>query len=116
MSLRDRILAADDIGKESLHVPHWNVDVEVRTMSAVQRSRMLQTCALPDGSVDLDRLYPMLIIATVHDPETGAPAFDAEDISVLQEKSAAAIEFVAQKAMQMSGMVAKAVDEEGKDN
>lgn len=116
MSLRDRILAADDIGKEIVHVPQWNVDIEVRTMSAVQRSRMLQTCTLPDGGVDLDRLYPMLIIATVFDPETGAQAFDDEDMALLQEKSASAIEFVAQKTMQMSGMVAKSVDDEGKDN
>lgn len=116
MSLRDRILAADDIGKETVFVPHWSVELEVRTMSAVQRSRMLQSCALPDGSVDLDRLYPMLIIATVFDPETGAQAFDSEDMALLQEKSAAAIEFVAQKAMQMSGMVAKVIDDEGKDN
>lgn len=116
MSLRDRILSADDIGKEMFHIPQWNVDVEVRTMSAVQRSRMLQTCTLPDGSVDLDRLYPMLIIATVYDPETSLPIFDREDLALLQEKSASAIEVIAQKAMQMSGMVTKSVDEEGKDN
>lgn len=116
MSLRDRILSADDIGKETLSVPQWNLDIEVRTMSAVQRSRMLQTCTLPDGNIDLDRLYPMMIIATVFDPETGGQAFSPDDISVLQDKSAAAIEFVAQKAMEMSGMVAKAIDTEGKDN
>jgi hypothetical protein len=116
MSLRDRILAADDIGREIINVPQWNLDIEVRTMSAVQRSQMLQTSTLENGNVDLDRLYPMLIIATVFDPETGARAFDKEDMVLLQEKSAAAIEFVAQKAMQMSGMVAKAIDDEGKDN
>jgi len=116
VSLRDRILAADDIGRTTVDVPQWGVQVEVRTMSAGKRSRMLQTCTLPDGTVDLDRLYPMLIIATVFDPADGERIFTEEDITLLQEKSASAIEFVAQKAMEMSGMTAKAVDEEGKDS
>ena len=116
MSLRDRILDADDIGRELVDVPQWGVEVEVRTMSAGKRSRMLQTCALPDGSVDLDRLYPILIVATVFDPDSGERVFTEADMEALQEKSAASIEFVAQKAMEMSGMTAKAVDEEGKDN
>lgn len=116
MSLRDRILQADDIGRELVEVPQWGVTVEVRTMSAGKRSRMLQTCALPDGTIDLDRLYPMLIVATVFDPEDGERVFTEEDMPALQEKSASSIEFVAQKAMEMSGMAAKAVDEEGKSS
>ena len=116
MSLRDRIFAADDIGKEIVSVPQWNLEVEVRTMSAVKRSQMLAKATLSDGGIDLDKLYPMLIIATVFDPETGAAVFDMEDMAMLQEKSAAAIEFVAQKAMKMSGMVTNAVDDEGKGN
>ena len=116
MSLRDRILAADDIGKELITVDQWGVSLEVRTMSAGQRSQMLQTCTLDDGTVDLDRLYPMLIIATIFDPETGEQVFTPEDVAGLQEKSAASIEHVAQTAMQMSGMTAEAVDDEGKDS
>lgn len=116
MSLRDRILSADDIGRETLVVPEWGVDLEVRTLSAVQRSRMLKTCTTPDGGVDLERLYPMLVVATVFDPDTGEQVFTEDDLHTLQEKSASAIEAVAQKAMQMSGMTPKAVDEEGKDS
>lgn len=116
MSLRDRILAADDIGAQTIEIPQWDVTVEVRTMSAGRRSRMLQTCSLGDGTVDLDRLYPMLIVATVFDPETGERVFEEADIPLLQEKSAGAIEFVAQAAMKMSGMTAQAIDEEGKDS
>jgi hypothetical protein len=116
VSLRDRILAADDIGKEPLEISQWDITVEMRTMSAIQRSRMLQICTLDDGTVDLDQLYPMLCIATVFDPETGEQVFTEEDIALLQEKSAAALEFVATKAMEMSGMTATAVDSEGKDS
>jgi hypothetical protein len=116
VSLRDRIIEADDIGKELLEVPQWGITLEMRTMSAIQRSRMLQICTTDDGAVDLDQLYPMLCIATVFDPESGEQVFSEEDIGVLQEKSAAALEFVATRAMEMSGMTAKAVDDEGKDS
>lgn len=116
MSLRDRIIAADDIGRETITVPQWNAEIEIRTMSAGQRSRMIAAAANGNGDIDLDRLYPMLIIATAFDPETGAQVFDENDMALLQEKSAAAVEFVAQHAMRMSGMSAKAIDEEGKDN
>ena len=116
MSLRDRILNADDIGRELFTVPQWDVEIEIRTLSAMQRSRMLKACTLPDETIDLDRLYPMLIIATAFDPATNEPVFTEADMSALQEKSAGAIEAVATKAMQMSGMTAKAVDEEGKDS
>ena len=114
MSLRDRILAADDIGKETILIEQWGVELEVRTLSAFQRSRMLKTCTTPDGNVDLDRLYPMLVIATVFDPETGLQVFSEDDMQALQDKSASAVEVVAQKAMEMSGMTPKGGDEEGK--
>lgn len=116
MSLRDRIIASDDISKEIVTVPQWKLDVEVRTMSAVKRSQMLAVSTLDDGNINLDKLYPMLIIATVYDPETGLPVFSNEDMEALQEKSASAIEFIAQKAMKMSGMIPNTVDVEGKDN
>lgn len=116
MSLRDRILAADDISRESLEVPQWGVTLEIRTMTAVQRSGMLKASALEGGGVDIDRLYPMLIVACAFDPETGEPVFTSSDIGALQEKSSAAVELVAQHAMKMSGMNVNAVDDEGKDS
>lgn len=116
MSLRDRIFAADDIGRESLEVPQWGVTLEIRTMTAHRRSQMLKAAALDEGGVDLDVLYPMLVVSCVFDPETGEAVFTNDDMAGLQEKSAAAIELVATKAMEMSGMTAKAVDAEGKSS
>lgn len=119
MSLRDRIIAADDIGKRLVHVPEWNVDVEVRTLSTGMRSRMLQSATTGDGGVDISRLYPMLVIATAFDPETGTPIFDdsPEDFELIQNKSAKAVEVVAKVAMEMSGMsVEEGVEPEGKDS
>jgi hypothetical protein len=114
VSLRDRIIAADDIGKELVEVPEWGVSVEVRTISTGMRSKMLKSAQTKDGEVDLDRLYPMLLIATVFDPELDEPVFSEDDYNLIQDKSAQAVERVAKKAMEMSGMVPDAVDEEGK--
>lgn len=116
MSLRDRILQAKDIQSNKFTVEQWGVELDIRTMTAIERSRLVATCTKPDGTVDMEKMYPMLLIAAVYDPETGEKVFSAEDIQALQEKSAAAVEFVAQKVMEVSGMSPKSVDVEGKDN
>lgn len=114
MSLRDRILAADDIGKATIHVDAWEVDLEVRTMTAAERSKMLNSAMDKDGNLDLQELYPRILIATVFDPETGEQVFGPDDVDTIQNKSASAVEAVAQKAMALSGLTADAVDEAGK--
>jgi hypothetical protein len=116
VSLRDRILSANDIQKDLIHVDAWDVDVEVRTMTAIERARLIAVCTTEAGSVDMEKMYPLLVIAGVYDPESGAPVFTHEDVDSLQEKSAGAIEFIAQKVMEASGMKEKAIDEEGKGN
>lgn len=116
MSVRDRILAANDIQGKQIHVDAWGVDLEVRTITAIERSRLVAMCTKEDGNVDMEKMYPLLIIAAVFDPENGEKVFSSDDMLLLQDKSASAIEFVAQEVMQMSGMLAKAVDAEGKSN
>jgi len=114
VSLRDQIIAADDIGKETVHIDIWDVDVEVRTMTAAERSKMLNSAMDDSGNIDLEQLYPRILIATVFDPESGEQVFSGDDVSALQNKSAAAVEKVAQKAMALSGLTPEAVDEAGK--
>lgn len=116
MSLRDRILSVDDIQKDLVHVDVWGVDVEIRTMTAVERSRLIAVCTNDAGAIDMEKMYPLLVIAGAYDPETGAPIFTNDDIEALQDKSAGAIEFIAEKVMVASGMKANSVDEEGKDS
>lgn len=116
MSLRDRILSANDIQSNITHVESWGVDLDIRTITAVERSRLVAQCTKEDGSVDMEKMYPLLIISAVFDPETGEKVFTSDDMLLIQDKSAAAVEFVAQKVMESSGMLAKAVDAEGKVN
>ncbi len=116
MSLRDRIIQSKDIQSHLTHVDVWDVDIDIRTMTAIERTRLVATCTKADGTVDMEKMYPLLLISSVYDPETGEKVFSANDMASLQDKSASAIEFVAQKVMEVSGMTPKAVDEEGKGN
>ena len=108
-SLREKILAAKDIRSERVHVPEWGVEVEVRSMTGAQRARVLQGATV-DGEVDLERLYPILLIETVYDPETGEPVFDAADRDALNAKNSGALERIAKVAMRLSGIDAGAED------
>jgi hypothetical protein len=115
VSLRDRILASDDIGKQIIIVPHWDdVELEIRTMTAAERATMLNSAIGPDGEMDLQELYPRILIGTIFDPETGDAVFTHDDVNALKNKSASAVEFVAQKSMALSGLTGEAVDAEGK--
>jgi hypothetical protein len=115
-SLRDRILSADDIGRKIVHVEEWEVDVEVRTMTAGKRAEMMRAAVGSDGNIDPTMLWPMVIIATAYDPETGDALFTSTDMEVLKNKSAGAIEFLGGEAMAMSGMGGGDIDEAGKES
>jgi len=114
VSLRDRILAADDIGKDVMEVPEWGCSLEVRTVTAGERSKMIKAALTDEGTLDTVSLFPMLIISSCFDPDTGEQVFGPDDLAALQGKSAAAVERIGQKAMEMSGMTSEAVDAEGK--
>lgn len=108
-SLRERILSAQDIQSERVYVPEWDVEVEVRSMTGAQRARVLQGATV-DGEVDLERLYPILLIETVYDPETGEPVFEAADRDALNAKNSGALERIAKVAMRLSGIEPGAED------
>lgn len=110
MSIRDKILAASDISSELIDVPEWGVTVEVRGMSAADRAAILDRAVSADGRVLLADMYPALVIASCHDPETGERIFDDSDWDAVTAKSGRAVEQIAQAALNMSGMTPQAVD------
>lgn len=118
-TLRERILAADDIESEVVEVAArgWEgVKVEVRGMTARNRARMLRAFTDLEGKLDVEALYPALVIQCSHDPESGEPLFTDADESAILEKSGKAIEFLAQAAMRLSGMSPEAAKAEGKES
>lgn len=107
-TLRDAILAAEDIRHEIVEVPEWGVSVEVRGLTAKARADLLQNAQDGRGGISLAKAYPMLVIACCYDPESGAPVFDPADREALENKSGAALERVALAAARLSGLDSEA--------
>jgi hypothetical protein len=103
-NLREKILGASDIRREQVHVPEWEVEVEVRGLTGAQRARLMKNSVDAKGAVDFERMYPELLIASTFEPETGEPLFTAADRDALSAKSGAALERIAQAAMRLSGL------------
>lgn len=117
MGLRDVILAADDIESEMVEVRQWNVKVEVRSLTARERARMLDAIASDNPEefqLSVEKLYPDIVIKTCYDPETGERLFQDEDREELMNKSGAAVEKLAQAGIRLSGMDAGAENRLGK--
>lgn len=115
MSLRDQILSSNDIPKELVKVKEWNIEVEVRGMTGAERTRILDL-AQSDGGMNLQTVYPEIVISTAFDPETGEQIFTPQDRTALLAKSANALDSLATVGMRLSGFLADTQNELGKDS
>lgn len=114
MSIRDRIIAADDIETEIVDIPQWDVTVEVRSMDGRSRTRLLSAAAENDGVLNLEQFYPEVVILCSFDPETGERIFEPGDADLLLSKASAPLEILAQAALRVSGMAGDSLDQAGK--
>lgn len=114
MSIRDQILNSNDIPKKLVKVKEWNVEVEVRGMTGAERTRILDL-AQGDGGMNLQMVYPEIVISTAFDAETGEKIFSPEDRTALLSKSANALDALATVGMQLSGFLAETSNDLGKD-
>lgn len=117
MSLRETILAADDIPSEKVTIKEWGVDVLVRGMSAGDRITLMQNAYdQSTGQVNMAAVYPDVVVSCLIDPDTNQPVFTAEDKSLLMSKSSAAIEQIASVGLRLSGIGQEEQDAAGKDS
>jgi len=111
-ALRNKILGANDIKKEIVTIADWGVDVEIRGMTGTQRAEVVTAATVreknDDGEIsvfqDQALLYPLLIIASVFDPETGEKVFGDADRDAIGGKSAGVLEDVALVCCRLSGI------------
>lgn len=117
MSLRDKILAAQDIPTETVTIPEWDVTLLVKGMSAGDRIELMQTAYdVNTGQVNMSIVYPDVAVACAFDPETGDPVFTAEDKGAILSKSSAAVEKLANIGLRLSGIGKDEQDAAGKDS
>jgi len=116
VSIRDQILAKQDIPSEVVDVPEWGVKVEVRGMTGAERTRIMDKATQNAGDVNLQFVYPEIVIATAFDPESGEQVFKPSDRDALLAKSATALDRIAAVGMRLSGFTAESSDNLGKDS
>ena len=110
MNLRDKILNASDIQEEIIEVKEWDVKVLIKGMTGTERASMLKKSTDKDGNTDLHSIFPHLVITCAHDPETSKKIFTNADKDMLNNKSASAVEKIAKKALELSGLGEEAQD------
>lgn len=116
MSLRDQILNTLDIPKELVTVKEWGVEIEVRGMTGAERTRILDLAVGEgDGEMNLQMVYPEIVISTAFDKETGEQIFSPADRTALLSKSATALDRLATVGMRLSGFTQETSDDLGKD-
>jgi len=114
-NLSQAIFAVNDIASEAVTVPQWGVTVLVKSMTALDRAKMVAKAVEGNnGELNLQEALPDMVILCTFDPETGERVFLDSDRDALMAKSAGAIETIATVAMRLSGLTEVAVDELGK--
>lgn len=118
--LRSAILSTDDITCELVHVPEWDVTVEVRSMSLLERERVGELASEAQAAKEEGRDIPpqfsaAVVVACSFDPETGEQLFTNADIPALNGKSAKATGRISEVGARLSGLTDDAEVEAGKD-
>ncbi|MDQ0168447.1 hypothetical protein J2S11_004409 [Bacillus horti] len=108
--MREKILAVKDIKEKVVHIDEWETEVLIRGLNGAKRARLLQNNIDKQGAINFERMYPELLILTVHDPESKEPVFQPEDRDALNAKNGGVIEKLVQVAMTLSGLDAQAVE------
>ena len=112
MSLKDEILAADDLRTEVVHVKEWGRDITLRQLPDAQMDAFIDA-AMDQREGDTVRttgLKARLVGASIVD-EGGALVFTPDDLLALQEKSAAAINTLFNAAQKLNNLTDEAVEE-----
>jgi hypothetical protein len=115
VSLRDQILNSNDIPKELVKVKEWNISIEVRGMTGAERTRILDL-AQDEKGMNLQMVYPEIVISTAFYADTGEKIFTPEDRTALLSKSANALDSLATVGMRLSGFLAETSNDLGKDS
>jgi hypothetical protein len=95
----EQILESDDCALERVHVPEWNGDVYIRTMSGEQLDTWIRSS---DGKNTGDAgVKASFLVGTLCD-QLGAPLFEISQLEALNRKSGSAITRLYLKARKLN--------------
>jgi hypothetical protein len=116
---RDEILAVDDLQRERVNVPEWGGDVLVRSMTGTERDAFESSIISTNGtrsSMNLKNVRAKLVAWTVIDEDGDRLFPTTQDVHLLGEKSAAALQSVFEVAQRLSGLSTEDVEELAKNS
>src|SRR2546430_3760581 len=97
--LRQKILDAKDEREELVHIPEWDVDVLIRTMTVRDRAKW--------GASDSGSAGVNLAILCTYDPVSRERIFFGTDRDALLEKSSAPLDRICDVALRLNGLDAE---------
>lgn len=112
---RDDILKAQDLKLEKVDMNAfgWGGFVNIRGMTGAQRGKFEADMGVvkgPDQAENWKRFRAKMLVMTVVDND-GNPLFREQDVDALNEKSAAALDYLFEKAQALSGYRKQDVEE-----
>lgn len=107
MLTRDQILMCDDLPRETVQVPEWGGEVQVRTMTGADRDTFEASLIGKEGR--LENVRARLVSLALCD-ELGVRLFNDSDVIALGQKSAKALDRVFTVAQRLNGIGADQVD------
>ena len=113
MLTREQILQSDDLPRETVQVPEWGGEVQVRTMTGTDRDAFEASMVRGEGKdrkVDLTNMRARLVGLTVID-EGGLRLFTDDEVDLLGAKSGAALDRVFAIAQKLNGLSGADVEE-----
>lgn len=113
--LREKIKSIDDITKEIVEIPEWNCSIEIRSMTAKQRAKILDKVTGETGSIDNDLFFSYMIVSSCFDPGNGELIFDMSDVDWIMDKASGPIEKLMSNIMRISGLSKGSVEEAEKN-
>ena len=113
---RDQVFAARDIKREVMDVPEWGGKIAIWGMTGLQKGTFESALMATKGKSQTEnwkRFRSAMLVKCCYDGlQDGANrVFRDQDIDALNEKSAAVLDRLFQKAQDLSGYTKKDVDE-----
>ena len=113
--LRSLIFQTPDLVEQLVEVPEWRIKVLVRALTGKERTNLVKDCMQRDGTMDIGKLYPTLVVMTSRHPLTNKPIFKPSDRDMLLSKAGSVLDRIALVAAKISGLDAQSAQDAAKN-
>ena len=107
---KDAILSKEDVKTKQIHIPEWEGDVIISTMSGYARDRFEASVIGKNGGANTINIRAKLVASTLVD-EQGKLIFSEDDILKLGKKSSTALDRIFEEAQKLNNIGEQEIDE-----